>query len=207
MADEREIFPQTAYFKGAIDLMNRMDTSKFPLMLNRIIKTLHLKNESPFTDDEKEQLEGVFELSSAELANALESSAFIFEQAAYFGLKLPPFKAHLEKAGLEQEQIIAFLRVWDVEGANFVAKLRDTSMVPRTMTDVKYQLHLDMAQGSLSRLKDPSAIFELTLRSTEASSEGKEDKPTHVKMQFDHEQLVSFYNNLETIQKQLDQLS
>ena len=88
----------------------------------------------------------MFDLSAAELANALESSAFIFEQAAYFGLKLPSFKEHLQKAELQQEQIIAFLRVWDVEGANFVAKLRDTSLVPRTMTDVKYQLHLDMAQ-------------------------------------------------------------
>ena len=105
-----------------------------------------MQNAVPFSDEEKEQLQEVFGLSDAELDNALESCTFILEQAAYFGLQLPAFKQHLENAELQKEQIIAFLRVWDAEGDNYVTKLKEKNFVPRTLTDIKYQLHLDMAQ-------------------------------------------------------------
>jgi COMM domain containing 10 len=49
------------------------------------------------------------------------------------------------------------------------------------------------------RVKTPSAIFQLNV-----AQEGASEK---VRMEFDHDQLFAFYNRLNTIQQQLDDLS
>lgn len=69
--------------KSAIDIINRVDASRFPLIVSRIAKKVHLKDDQAFSKAEQKQLEVVLGLSPADVSALLESTAFILEQAAY----------------------------------------------------------------------------------------------------------------------------
>ena len=59
-------------------------------------------------------------------------------------------------------QCIAFQKVWNAEGANFIAELKEQSLVPKALENIKYQLHLEMAQRFLNvqfQHPVPSLIF------------------------------------------------
>mmetsp|Transcript_379 Transcript_379/g.502 ORF Transcript_379/g.502 Transcript_379/m.502 type:complete len:207 (-) Transcript_379:1202-1822(-) len=198
------ILPNTSKFKAAIQLMNEVEESKFPLLLNRIIKKLHSKKEQPFSEEEKEQLVDVLGLNLSQLNSILDSCAFIFEQAAYYTLHPNRLARQLHEAELNETQCIAFQKVWKAEGNNFISELKEQSLVPKVMDTVKYQLHLQMAQSNLSRLKEPTALFELTLNDTDPEND---IAPEKVRVEFTHEQLFAFYQQLEQIQGQLDSLS
>merc|ERR1712137_6232 len=198
------VLPNTAKFKAAIQLMNEVEESKFPLLLNRIIKKLHMKKEEPFTEEEKEQLINVLGLEMAQLTSVLDACSFIFQQAAYYSLPPNRLANQLHEADLEQAQCIAFQKVWKVEGPSFISELKDQSLVPKVLDTIKYQLHLQMAQSNLSRLKEPTALFEISLDSTDPENGVPAEK---VRIEFTHDQLFEFYQQLERIQSQLDQLS
>lgn len=63
-----------------------MDAARFPLIVSRIAKKVHLKAEQAFSKAEQKQLEVVLGLSAADISSLLESTAFILEQAAYVAL-------------------------------------------------------------------------------------------------------------------------
>ena len=70
-------------FKGALALINNIAPAKFPLLLTRIVQTLHIKDEKPFTDEEEAQLQAMLKLTPVDLTQVLDACAYIFEQAAY----------------------------------------------------------------------------------------------------------------------------
>uniref|UniRef100_A0A671PPM1 COMM domain-containing protein n=1 Tax=Sinocyclocheilus anshuiensis TaxID=1608454 RepID=A0A671PPM1_9TELE len=67
---------------------------------------------------------------------------------------------------------------------------------------VGWQLNLQMASSARSRLKAPHAVLNLGLR-TEDDTERLQD----VSVEFNHQDLLDFYNQMEMIQTQLDSLS
>jgi hypothetical protein len=76
---------QLSRLKTAIEIINRVDISRFPLIVSRIAKKVHLKGDEQqaFSKTEQKQLEVVLGLSAADVSSLLESTAFILEQAAY----------------------------------------------------------------------------------------------------------------------------
>lgn len=68
----------------AVQLVNRLDSAKFPLLLNRIAQTLQTDStEKPFTPEEEEKLQASLGLDKDDLSLLLESITFIFEQVRY----------------------------------------------------------------------------------------------------------------------------
>ncbi|WAR28461.1 COMDA-like protein [Mya arenaria] len=66
---------------------------------------------------------------------------------------------------------------------------------------INWRLNLQMAQSTKTKQKIPNAMLELGVSREERDSNQK------IRMEFTHEELYQFYNQLETIQKQLDGLS
>lgn len=181
--------------------MNRVDASKFVPLLSRVSRTVHLKDVSPFAEEEEGQLTTILKLSKSELTSVLDACTFIFEQCAYHSTTAQKLKEHLEKAGLHQPQAEAFINTWSKEKAQIIAHLRERTIVPKSLEEIEWSLQMQLAHSSLSKLKQPVAIFELGLKSQD------EDKLESCQMSFSHEELLQFYKNLEVIQQQIDALS
>ncbi|XP_068741371.1 COMM domain-containing protein 10-like isoform X2 [Montipora capricornis] len=170
------MFQATSRLKRAVQLINSLEKAKFPLLLSRIIQKLHLRDDRAFSEEEEEKLQIALGLESDDLHIVLETCAFILEQ------------------------IQALVELWTSNGKPVVEKLKQRSLAPKQLQAVNWRLNLQMAQSNMAKMKLPNALFELRVSS---GSQGVKD---NIYLEFTHEELYSFYNQLETIQSQLDSL-
>ena len=62
------------------------------------------------------------------------------------------------------------------------------------LEEVNWRLNLQMAQASKTKMKKPNAMFELVV-----SGEKEDDTKKKVRMEFSHEELYDFYNQVNEI--------
>jgi len=135
-------------------------------------------------------------MATDDLRVVLDSCSFIFEQAAYYDITSQVLSGQLEKSGVTTQKISAFEQIWESESKDFVAKLRSKTLAPLTLDSINWRLHLQIGQSSLSRLKEPSALLELGL-----TKDGTKTKQGNlVRLEFSHEKLYDFFQQLEVIQ-------
>ena len=68
-------------------------------------------------------------------------------------------------------------------------------------------MHLHMGQSGLTKLKEPSAIFEMHLANPNSSADGPESADEQFQLEFSHEELYAFFLKMDRIQEQLDALT
>ncbi|GIX68743.1 COMM domain-containing protein 10 [Caerostris darwini] len=192
-----QMFVKSSRIQKAVALINDLDSSKFPLLLTRILQKLHLKEEV-FNKEESSKLEISLSVNQEQLKLILQTLTFIFQQAAYH-LAKPTVLAHqLQSIEINEEKISAIVQAWIANAKTVIEKLKKKTIAPKQMNDVNWELRLQSAQSSLSKLKNPIGIVELSLESNE--------KIEKLQMEFSHTDLYSFYNQLELVQSQLDAL-
>eukprot|EP00051_Salpingoeca_urceolata_P028378 m.486529 g.486529 ORF g.486529 m.486529 type:complete len:202 (-) comp24473_c0_seq1:38-643(-) len=201
MSGEEALFQQTANIKHAVGILNGLEPARLPKLLQRILAKLHVQNGSAFTDEENEALQGALELSHDDLSLLLSTISFFFQTAAYNQLSPKAFSQQLLTTGLAEEQREFFGKAWAAKGAEVVGKLRDRSFFHTRLANVNWGLHVQVADSSRTKLAQPTAAFEFGL------AKGAEGPPQNVHVEFTHQELFEFYNQLETVQAQLDQLS
>eukprot|EP00620_Florenciella_sp_RCC1587_P008307 CAMPEP_0182589476 /NCGR_PEP_ID=MMETSP1324-20130603/69634_1 /TAXON_ID=236786 /ORGANISM="Florenciella sp., Strain RCC1587" /LENGTH=212 /DNA_ID=CAMNT_0024806615 /DNA_START=11 /DNA_END=649 /DNA_ORIENTATION=+ len=205
---EQPLIAVTARLREATELVNGVSVQKFPILLTRIIAKLHLRNEHIFSEAEQEQLCGLFALSTSQLTTVLESCSYILEQAAYHTIHPNALKQLLEDAGMDEEHAQAVSTVWADEATEFVGRLKEHTMSgPKALLDSQYRLHLMMGESNLTRLKEPSALFEFKLGRPEAGPQGQNTDKEDVVVEFSHSELYDLFQQLEHVQEQLDSLS
>ncbi|XP_046354622.2 COMM domain-containing protein 10-like [Haliotis rufescens] len=195
------MFTATASIKKAVGIINDLASSKFPLLLNRILQKLHLKDERTFSEEEEEKLQSTFELSAPDLELVLETLEFILQQAAYHTAKPAVLTGQLRQLEIDDDKVQAIVEKWTSCAKETVQKLRERTLVPKQLEAVNWRLNLQMAQSNKTKLKSPNALFELQV--SEESSEEKEK----IRIEFSHDELYKFYSQLEVIQRQVDGLS
>ncbi|XP_015910527.1 COMM domain-containing protein 10 [Parasteatoda tepidariorum] len=191
------MFVKSERIQKAVALINGLEPPKFPLLLNRILQKIHSKEEV-FTKEECSKLEVSLAVNQEQLKLILQTLTFIFQQAAYHVAKPAVLSQNLQQIDLNEEKISTIVQTWVTHAKNVVEKLKQKSIAPKQLSDVNWELRLQMANSSMSKLKVPIGLMELTL----ASNEGSEK----LQMEFSHDELYSFYNQLEVIQTQLDAL-
>lgn len=192
---------ETQSIKEAVTFINAIDVNKFSRLISRIIQKLHLKGERTFSEEEEEKLQAALSLDKQALNLVLETAAFILEQAVYHNVKPTSLQKQLEAVNLNPDKAEVFSQTWANAGPELVEKLKHNTFAPNKLEYVGWQLNLQMAQSSQARLKSPSAVLQLGLRSED--SEVQEN----VFVEFNHQQLLDFYNKLEIVQGQLDSLT
>lgn len=178
-----------------------MDINRFPLVLSRILQKLHLKEERTFSEEEEEKLQAAFDVTAADLDLVLETLEFILQQAAYHTAKPAVLGEQLSQLEMNEDKVQNIVEAWTNGARQLVQKLKERTVHPHQLEDVKWRLNLQMAQASQSKVKRPNALFQLGVRN---ESSGKKE---NIRLEFTHEELYDFYNQLETIQQQLDSLS
>ncbi|XP_043966202.1 COMM domain-containing protein 10 [Gambusia affinis] len=195
------IIKETQSIKEAVNFINTVDVNKFSRLLSRIIQKLHVKGERTFSEEEEQKLQAALTLDKHALNLVLETTAFILEQAVYHGIKPASLQQQLEEIHLNSDKAEVFSQAWASAGPELVEKLKRNIFAPKKLDYVSWQLNLQMAQSSQARLKCPSAVLQLGVRNED--SEVQEN----IFVEFDHQQLLEFYDKLEIVQGQLDSLT
>lgn len=195
------IIKETQSIKEAVSFINTVDVNKFSRLISRIIQRLHLKGERTFSEEEEQKLESALSLDKRALSLVLETSAFILEQAVYHNVKPASLQQQLESIHLNPNKAEVFSQTWASAGPELVERQKHNIFAPKKLEYVGWQLNLLMAQSSQTKMKDPSAVLQLGLRSED--SEAQEN----VFVEFNHQELLEFYNKLEIVQGQLDSLT
>ncbi|XP_015232604.1 COMM domain-containing protein 10 [Cyprinodon tularosa] len=195
------IIKETQSIKDAVAFINTIDVNKFSRLLSRIIQKLHVKGERTFSEEEEQKLQAALSLDKNALDLVLETAAFILEQAVYHSIKPAALLQQLEQIHLNPDKAEVFSQSWASAGPELVEKLKRNTFAPKKLDFVSWQLNLQMAQSSQARLKSPSAVLQLGVRNED--SEVQEN----IFVEFNHQQLLEFYNKLEIVQGQLDSLT
>ncbi|XP_070820051.1 COMM domain-containing protein 10 [Chaetodon auriga] len=195
------IIKETQSIKEAVTFINAIDVNKFSRLISRIIQKLHLKGERTFSEEEEQKLQAALSLDKQALNLVLETAAFILEQAVYHNVKPASLQQQLEAVHLNPDKAEMFAQTWATAGSELVERLKQNVFAPKKLEYVGWQLNLQMAQSSQARLKSPSAVLQLGLRSED--SEVQEN----LFVDFNHQKLLEFYNKLEIVQGQLDSLT
>ncbi|CAN9513084.1 unnamed protein product [Ophioblennius macclurei] len=195
------IIKETPSIKEAVSFINTIDVNKFSRLISRIIQKLHLKGERTFSEEEEQKLQAALSLDKNALNLVLETSAFMLEQAVYHNIKPASLQQQLELLHLNSDKVEVFSQTWATAGPELVDKLKRNIFSPKKLEHVSWQLNLQMAQSSHARLKSPSAVLQLGLRNEDAEVQ------ENVFVEFNHQELLDFYNQLETVQEQLDSLT
>uniref|UniRef100_A0AAV2MQZ9 COMM domain-containing protein n=1 Tax=Knipowitschia caucasica TaxID=637954 RepID=A0AAV2MQZ9_KNICA len=164
------IIRETQSIKEAVRFINTIDVNKFSRLISRIIQRLHLKGERTFSEEEEQKLQSALCFDKQALSLVLETSAFILEQAVYHNVKPASLQQQLESVHLDQDKAEVFAQTWASAGPELVEKLKHNIFAPKKLENVGWQLNLLMAQSSQSKMKSPSAVLQLGLRSEDSES-------------------------------------
>jgi hypothetical protein len=109
-------------------------------------------------------------LDSASLATVLEGSAYVFETAAFGGLKAPALAAVLTSE-CEMNEAVAnvYAASWATESAACLAKLRGRHLgAPLLLHSSAWRIHLGMGSSADTAVKHTTAVFDFALGLPEA---------------------------------------
>eukprot|EP00735_Rhodelphis_limneticus_P014090 TRINITY_DN8079_c0_g1::TRINITY_DN8079_c0_g1_i1::g.20207::m.20207 TRINITY_DN8079_c0_g1::TRINITY_DN8079_c0_g1_i1::g.20207 ORF type:complete len:217 (-),score=31.28,sp/Q9Y6G5/COMDA_HUMAN/35.64/4e-33,HCaRG/PF07258.9/1.6e-24,Cation_ATPase_N/PF00690.21/0.11 TRINITY_DN8079_c0_g1_i1:303-908(-) len=201
MAKSGELFSSTTRFKAAVDLCNQVGAKKLPKILSRILEKLLVQEEVAFSPEEEQELESVLGLSLDSLHLLIESSKFIFEQAAYQNAKPDLLANELGNSGLQPNQAGAFRSAWEVYGPNIIANLKKRPFGPTVLQAIDWELHVQVADANASRIRDPAAVMNFKLQDVDSNA------LKNVAVGLSHQDLTNLFQSCERIQQQLDALS
>ncbi|KAJ1527201.1 hypothetical protein ONE63_008732 [Megalurothrips usitatus] len=195
----------TSKFQDGIALINSIEPSKLRLLVNRIAlfmqRDLSVKTSSPFTEEEEAKLEKSLDLTTKDVQLVIDSANLILQQAAYHVIKPDILKNKLtEGINLEEERATVIAAVWGANANSIVESLRKRSVLPYQFADITWLLNIEVSSNKKSKLKEPIAVLELSLRGSDDSMNQK------VKLEMRKPELQQLYQNLEKIQTQLDAL-
>ncbi|XP_064474538.1 COMM domain-containing protein 10-like isoform X2 [Ornithodoros turicata] len=192
------MFAKTASLRRAVQLINRLDDSKFGALLSRILQKLHLKDERSFSEEEEQKLQKAFSLSNDELTLVLDTLSFILEQAAFHTAKPSVLHAQLEDLELSEAKVNCIVQAWSSTAKQVIERLKRRTIAEHQLSDVNVELRVQGAQRTASHMKSPKALMDLVVSSGAAHD--------HLLLQFSHQQLYNLYTKLEQIQAHLDTL-
>lgn len=95
-------------FRKGIEALNAVGPERMPLVLSRVIASIHASGTYAFTEKEEAQLREVLAVDADVVRLSLETAAYIFERAALFSLKAPQLLALLGDTGLEEAHVSLF---------------------------------------------------------------------------------------------------
>ncbi|CAE1307685.1 COMMD10 [Acanthosepion pharaonis] len=194
------MFSNTTSIKKAVGFINELDSKLFMPLLSRILQKIHLKDERSFTEEEEEKLQSTFNLPANDLELLLETLEFFLQQAAYHLAKPAVLTQQLLSLDINEDKVNIIVEAWTTHAKNVLQKLGQRTLAPNQLSDINWRLNLEMANMGRSKMKLPNAMFELKV--TQEDMQQKEK----IHLEFSHDELYAFYNQLETIQRQIDNL-
>ena len=142
-------------------------------------------------------------LTPDDLTTVVSGSKYILDQACFFNLAAEKLHNQLVEHNMNEDQAAIFGKVWKKSRTPMVEMLREHSFgAPLALTNIDWRLQVSMAHDKLSKTKHVATVLDLHL----ADPSG-ETPAESVLLEFNKEQLLELYENLELIQSQVDKIT
>lgn len=187
-------------FSDGLQLFKDIDDNKLPKIISRIAQSVinDTKIEDAFSTEEKAKLEDVLGLDSTNIDLLLKTIRQCFCFAAYHGIK-PHVLSQKLAEHIDESVADIMSKAWQKYGREITTTLKQNTISSNRLSKIDWHLNLQIAQASKSRISEPNVVLQLRT--------GNDENPNDVTIEMNHDELLSFYNKLETIQEQLDALS
>ena len=182
--------------QAALKIPEKIQPRQFAQILRRLAIALENQNPSPFSEDEVQILLEQFEMTPTEFDAMFSSCLYILQQAACFSFDSEKTQAYASQCGANESTAECFSAVWDAEGDNLIETLKQRTISGTTLESTSWRLDIKTAEQNVGVMRDPVLLLDLNLNN---------ERP--ISVQFDHEGLSKFYQEIEKIQQQIDSLT
>mmetsp|Transcript_35413 Transcript_35413/g.49157 ORF Transcript_35413/g.49157 Transcript_35413/m.49157 type:complete len:202 (+) Transcript_35413:30-635(+) len=176
---------------------------RFISFLERIVETIHVKEECPFSESEEAQLQRVFKVPEEDLQCLVSMAVYTFQQAAFHSLQPMVLREEVLAAGGTTLLADAFSHVWAASEKRVTQRLKEQSFgASGHLVGVEWRVQLRSLAGSEECQTAPQGVLELDIHPP--AGQPKESK---VFVEFSSSELYNFFEKLEHVQEQLDVLT
>jgi len=186
---------------GGVELINNIDPDKFSTLLDYVYENLKPNVfQKELSDNNKEisleDLEKLIGIDNAAFIYLIKTSSYILKRSLVFVQK--PTKLHSalkEKLNICDANVECFVKLWIRATKPILNNLESPTVGTKEMTNVAWKLKVELSSDK--QLKQKYALGELQIF--------KNDENT-INLEMNHEELYNFYNQMENIQLELDNL-
>lgn len=180
-----------------IRIINAIDNGRFKALIAKIFNR-YTNNGSIFSEQEEIKLMEVLEINDQKkLKQVIDDLVCLVKQIIFNMSKFKSLLTQLFNLGFSEEKSIIISKVWANCASHKVDYFKDRcfNQSDCQLKDVNWKIRLQCKQSNSSNLFINKAQLDLILNQNQ-------DKVCS--LEFDHEQLSSFYNELENIQESID---
>lgn len=219
---------------NAVSILNRLDPSKISIIVERVL-TNNTNNLSVlFQEREIEKMLKVFGISTQDLLSLVHALHFLFMQAA-FERNFKPVEASLKAHNIKSELLTCLQVIWTQSGGDYVNKIKDKPVsIEKQLTGVSWNLIVPYKESTLPIVqkidliavegkpsltsenlysddaRNPLAMinFEITrhAQQQQSSDDSQKNKADVFSVEMGKRDIQNFFEQLEIIQTQLDDL-
>lgn len=201
MSSDEVFLTSSTRFSQAVKLINEADDESLSKLIPKICKNLCFKDDSTLSDDERAKIQSVFDMDILDVSLFLEAIEFVFQQAAYYGMKGKVLGKNLLKVSMDESKCKLFVDVWSDFAKVVIDSMRKHSFATKQLDSVDWHLGIQLSQDNKTEQKHTTSLFHFNLLDNSSQMIEKVD------LEFTHEELLEFYEKLEVLQGQLDALS
>jgi hypothetical protein len=189
-------FKRTEKLSQSISLINDLELKTLYQLLHVVVLSTSSSSNTILSHKENEFLSSFDE-------QVLSGVKYIFETALYTSMNPDKLYNGLIELDMSEDRAEIFRVIWQEQGRTVVAKAREREMGPQILSSFSWRLQLHMSEQNLSKLTAPNCLFQFNLKNDTFISDNKEEE---LVVEFSQDDMYSFFQNLETIQAQLDEL-
>ena len=207
-------------FAAGVSLLNGVDEKYLSPVLQRVLKSLKERSNSLFSDAEEEQLCSVLGLAASSLHSLLSLLQFVYETALYHSLSAVRLASVLPDTIAASHAALLVAAYGSARDEILTALLADVGDGP-AVADIGWRMHVRLADtaAAAGRSRGPmhgkevKTIWRIGIEDRQLSGGATADGSApqsaadSVVFELGKAELEALYDNLETIQKQLDALT
>ena len=180
----------------SLKLAERIPSQQFVQLLKRVAISLNDREKTPFSDDEVTFLIEQFSFTPSSLDEMLSGCQYLLQQSACFGFTADKLKQYVSDLGISDELVKCFCNVWDGEGDRIIESFKNRAISDYSLDNTKWTLNVGAYSKNVGYNRATNAVLNLNIPDKEP-----------ILVQFNHDQLTQFYQQIEQIQQEIDKLT
>lgn len=175
-----------------IKIINKLDDDVFTTVINYVHK-----NMSPEENDDDrglEELEQLVKIDRQDFLLLIKTLSYILKRASTFVMKPTKLQSELkEKLQLRDSKIDVIMKLWIKNMKPILDNLEVAEGKYNELDGIGWNLKVQLSSEAQRKEKQPIAQLQLTTISGEP-----------INFEFNHTEILDFYNKLEAVQNELD---
>ncbi|XP_059611809.1 COMM domain-containing protein 1, partial [Phlebotomus argentipes] len=194
----RNILTSSTHFRllECIQRINEQEDETFQQILNFVYECKVVPNPEISVEEALKDLQDAVKLEDESLLMAIKTLSHVFKRALKFIMKPTSLHVDLIKVlGFEEKKADAIIKYWVQVQKPILDNLGTESGQTKELEDVSWNLEVDLASEAREKEKNPVGVIQMKISTGDL-----------VAMQCNHIQLSKFFDQLEEVTQELDNL-